>query len=82
MITGKNYIGNNLSAKGGKSYTTFNPQRNEENEFSFVEATSEEINEAVALAKKAHKTFGKISGEKKQHFLMLWQMKFSHWMKN
>ena len=69
MITGKNYIGNNLSAKGGKSYNTFNPQRNKENEFSFVEATSEEINEAVALAKKAHETFSKISGEKKAAFL-------------
>jgi len=69
MITGKNYIGNNLSAKGSKTYTTFNPQLNKENEFSFVEATSEEIDQAVRLAKNAYHEFSGISGTRKADFL-------------
>ncbi len=69
MITGKNYIGNNLSAKGEKKYKTFNPQLNIENQYEFSEATSEEINEAVALAKDAFKEFRMLSGKKKAAFL-------------
>ncbi len=69
MITGKNYIGNNLSAKGSKSYTTFNPQKNKENEFIFVEATPEEIDQAVQLAKNAYHQFSEISGTRKAEFL-------------
>ena len=69
MITGKNYIGNNLSAKGNKTYTTFNPQLNKENEFSFVEATPQEIDQAVQLAKNAYHEFSGISGTRKAEFL-------------
>ncbi|MDV7138940.1 aldehyde dehydrogenase (NADP(+)) [Maribacter sp. TH_r10] len=69
MITGKNYIGNTLSSKGNKTYTTYNPQLNIENGFSFVEATSEEIDEAVGLATTASIGFGAMSGVKKADFL-------------
>ncbi len=69
MITGKNYIGNKLSAKGDKTYKTFNPQLNIENEHVFIEATSEEINEAIELASNANKKFSKISGMEKAKFL-------------
>ncbi len=69
MITGKNYIGNTLSSKGSKTYTTYNPQLNIENGFSFVEATSEEIDEAVGLARTASIGFGAMSGVKKADFL-------------
>ena len=69
MITGKNYIGNNQSAKGTKTYKTFNPKLNLENENVFTEATSEEINEAANLAAKAYKEFQNISGTKKADFL-------------
>ncbi len=69
MITGKNYIGNTLSAKGSKEYRTFNPQLNLENEKTYTEATEEEINEAVKLASNAYKVFSKISGQKKAAFL-------------
>jgi len=69
MITGKNYIGNNLSAKGSKTYTTFNPQLNKENEFSYAEATPEEIDQAVHLAKNAYHEFSGISGKRKAEFL-------------
>lgn len=69
MITGKNHIGNNQSAKGKKTYKTFNPQLNVENEHVFTEATSDEIDEAVQLASEAFKTFRTISGERKAAFL-------------
>ncbi len=69
MITGKNFIGNMLSAKGSKEYRTFNPQLNLENENTYTEATEEEINEAVKLASNAYKIFSKISGPKKAAFL-------------
>lgn len=69
MITGKNYIGNQLSASGNRTYKTFNPQLNVENKHTFFEATIEEINEAVELATKAYKKFRIVSGEKKAAFL-------------
>jgi 2,5-dioxopentanoate dehydrogenase len=69
MITGKNYIGNQCSAKGSKTYKTFNPQLNIENEPIYTEATSEEINEAATLATSAFKIFRVISGEQKATFL-------------
>ncbi|WP_439127950.1 aldehyde dehydrogenase (NADP(+)) [Polaribacter sp.] len=69
MITGKNYIGNSLSSKGNKTFTTFNPQKNIENNWVFNEATSEEVNQACELAAKAFKIYSKISGAKKAEFL-------------
>ena len=60
MITGENYIGNKLSGKGTKTYKTFNPQLNIENENVFIEASVEEINEAVKLATTTFKTFRNI----------------------
>lgn len=69
MIYGKNYIGNQQSAKGNKKYKTFNPQLNIDNEVAFVEATSEEIDNAVHLASEAFKSYRSISGEKKAAFL-------------
>lgn len=69
MNTGKNYIGNSLSASGNKTYQTFNPELNKENETVFTEATTDEINQAVALASSAFKTFKNISDKKKATFL-------------
>jgi NADP-dependent aldehyde dehydrogenase len=69
MITGKNHIGNKQSSKGSRTYKTFNPQLNIENEHVFTEATSEEIDEAVHLASEAFKSFRETSGEKKAAFL-------------
>ena len=63
MITGKNYIGNQQSSKGSKTYKTFNPQLNIENEQVHVEATPEEINKAVTLAANAYKTFRITAGD-------------------
>lgn len=69
MITGKNYIGNTLSALGSKTYTTFNPQKNTKNTIVFTEATSDEINDAAVLASKAFQTYSKKSGKEKAAFL-------------
>ncbi|MCF7561256.1 aldehyde dehydrogenase (NADP(+)) [Sabulilitoribacter multivorans] len=69
MITGKNYIGNQLSAKGSKTYKTFNPQLNSENKHVFTEATTVEIQEALSLATSAYKKFKDVSGQDKAEFL-------------
>jgi len=69
MITGENHIGNQRSSKGNKTYKTINPKLNIENEQVFIEATSEEINQAVDLASEAFKSFSKKSGTEKATFL-------------
>ena len=69
MITGKNIIGYRYSSLGSKTFKTFDPQLNLENDTSFTEATSEEIDMAVQLAEGAFKIFSKTSGKKKALFL-------------
>jgi len=69
MITGKNFIGNVLSATGLKTFKTFNPKKNKENKYVFVEASTSEIEIAVSLAKDAFKTYREISGNQKSNFL-------------
>ncbi|CAL2095193.1 aldehyde dehydrogenase (NADP(+)) [Tenacibaculum sp. 190524A02b] len=68
-VTGKNYIGNKLSAKGSVTNKTFNPQLNIENECDFYEATLEEVDEAVELAHQAFKEYRNLSGARKAEFL-------------
>ena len=53
MITGKNYIGNSLSAKGNITFKTFNPLLNVVNSPTFYEASKNELEEAVHLASSA-----------------------------
>jgi len=69
MITGKNYIGDVLSAKGKTTYKTINPELNSENETVFYEASEDEISQAVALADEAFKIYGTIEDVKKAEFL-------------
>lgn len=69
MITGKNYIGNTLKAQGNVLFRTINPVLNKENTIPFFEATTKEIDEAVALATKAFPEYGSISGTKRAAFL-------------
>ena len=69
MISGKNYIGNTLSAEGTVSFKTFNPQLNVENVSVFTEATSLEIDSAVTLATNAYKSFRAVSAKEKAAFL-------------
>ncbi|NOQ92314.1 MAG: aldehyde dehydrogenase family protein [Flavobacteriaceae bacterium] len=69
MITGKNYIGNDLSAKGKITFKTFNPKTNNQNEFIHTEASNDELEQAVNLASQAFKTYKNISGNRKSNFL-------------
>ena len=69
MITGKNYIGNQLSAKGNKNFKTFNPLLNVENDWEITEASEEEISDAATLASESFKIYSKVSGTKKAQFL-------------
>ncbi len=69
MITGKNCIAGELSAKGNKVFRTFDPKKNQENPHTFVEATEEEIEEAVNAAWKAFKIYRNVPGEKRAAFL-------------
>ncbi|MEP6928893.1 MAG: aldehyde dehydrogenase (NADP(+)) [Flavobacterium sp.] len=69
MTTGKNYIGDVLSATGKTTYKTINPEQNSENETVFYEAAAEEISQAAALAEEAFKIYGTIEDAKKADFL-------------
>lgn len=69
MITGKNYIGNQLSANGSKTFKTFNPLLNIENQWEITEASNDEVNQASELASEAYKSYSKFSGARKAEFL-------------
>ncbi|WOD44618.1 aldehyde dehydrogenase (NADP(+)) [Hwangdonia lutea] len=69
MITGKNYIGNQLSATANRTFKTFNPLLNIENDWNITEASNSEVNQAADLAAEAFKTYSKISGATKATFL-------------
>ncbi|MCG8206735.1 aldehyde dehydrogenase (NADP(+)) [Tenacibaculum finnmarkense] len=69
MITGKNYIGNQLKASGTTTHKTVNPKLNMQNPTDFYQATLEEVNQAVVLADSAFKVYRKVSGEKRAEFL-------------
>lgn len=69
MITGKNYIGNSLSAEGRKTYTTFDPKLNMETEWTFHEATQDEIDTAASLAVEAFEIYRAFPDSKKAVFL-------------
>lgn len=69
MIQGKNFIGNKASAMGGRTYQTFNPQLNTENQPKYFEATAGEIEEAVSLANQAFDEYRKTENTQKAIFL-------------
>lgn len=69
MITGKNQIGNDQSAAGTKTFKTFNPILNQENDQVYTEASDQEIDAAVKMASEAFKTFRNSSGKEKAAFL-------------
>ncbi|MEH6406984.1 MAG: aldehyde dehydrogenase (NADP(+)) [Leeuwenhoekiella sp.] len=69
VITGKNYMGKELSAKGTITYQTINPHTNTQNEELYYEATPEEVSLAVDKASKAFEIYKTISDRKKATFL-------------
>ncbi len=68
-ITGKNFIGDKLSGFGKVKYKTIDPLKNIENDILFVEATSEELEEALALADAAFPIYRELSGTQRASFL-------------
>ncbi|SIQ41651.1 aldehyde dehydrogenase (NADP(+)) [Maribacter ulvicola] len=69
MISGTNAIGTKSSKQGNNTFKTFDPKENINTEWTFYEASSNEINEAVDLATDAFKTYKEFSGNKKAGFL-------------
>ena len=69
MITGKNYIGNKISAKGKTTYTTTNPKLNTENEWIFTEATEAEVDAAAQLATEAFAVYKHKTDKERSFFL-------------
>lgn len=68
-MTGKNSVGYKLTALGSRTFQTFNPVENSYNETIFVEAVSQEIEEAVLLASSAFEELKSISYLKRAAFL-------------
>ncbi|MDN3594145.1 aldehyde dehydrogenase (NADP(+)) [Zunongwangia endophytica] len=69
MITGKNYIGEELSSKGDVSFKTFDPKENKETAATFYEATTEEVDAAVEKAASAFKIYKQKTDSEKTEFL-------------
>lgn len=69
LVSGKSYIGHQLKATGNKVYKTFDPILNCDNDYQFIEATTAEVKEAVALSWKAFKVYRKLPFERRAEFL-------------
>tara|TARA_B100001964_G_C14242072_1_gene605510 strand:- start:83 stop:1663 length:1581 start_codon:yes stop_codon:yes gene_type:complete len=69
MLTGKNFIGNKLSSLGNVIFQTFNPELNKKNDQIFYEASNDEINESVDLAKKAFEDYKRTTPKERSKFL-------------
>jgi len=69
MISGVNCIGKKKSKLGSVTFNTFDPVANVANDWTFFEATTEEIDDAVMLAHNAFKVYKDYSGKKKATFL-------------
>ena len=63
MISGKSYIASEPTAKGTKTFKTFDPQKNADNPWTFTEATEAEVDAAVQAATRAFESFRSSSGK-------------------
>lgn len=70
-ITGNNYIGNELSARGRKIFTAFDPGNQKILPGEFKDATEEEIDQAVTKAEEAFHVYRKVDTERRADFLQL-----------
>lgn len=68
-LTGKNILGDRLSAAGSNTFYAFNPATGEKMEPAFVEASSEEIDNAAQLAHAAFQEYRMKSGGERAEFL-------------
>ena len=69
MIIGKNYVGQTPVSGGNQRLISFNPATGENHSEDFVAATQHEVNDAVALANSAFKTYREKSASDKARFL-------------
>lgn len=69
MITGKNFVGYNLSANSSVSVTATITINGENNQYNFHDASPEEIRQACILANKAFISYRNFSAEQKATFL-------------
>jgi NADP-dependent aldehyde dehydrogenase len=69
MITGKNQIGQRLSANGDVVFNSFDSTTNQPNEWQFIEATEEEVEEAVRVATKAFSAYRNTSSDARRNLL-------------
>jgi len=70
MITGKNYIGNELSAKGEKIFHAYNPRNSETLAEKFYCATPTEVEETLLKSDKAANIIRLKSAKEKSEFLL------------
>ena len=70
QISGKNVLGSQSSAEGGKTFRALNPQKNEQIEPAFHEATEQEIDRALELADRAVPLLWQMPAAKISEFLM------------
>src|SRR5688500_12030242 len=68
-MTGKNIIGESLSAEGKEVFYGENPANGQRLEPAFYEATEQEINSAIEKASKAFQKYRLVSGKDKAAFL-------------
>src|ERR1043166_522789 len=68
-LHGKNLIGGKLSSRGKATFSAVNPSTRGEMPPVFHEATSGEIENALALAADAFEHFGRLSAERRAEFL-------------
>ena len=68
-LSGKNFIGNELSQQGGKTLSAINPGTGQQLEPLFYEASESEIDRAIALAEQAFQEYRKQPPEKIAGFL-------------
>ena len=69
QISSANFIGFSSSSKGQKTFKSFNPLLNQEIDFIFFEATKDEIEETMQLAKKAFPILAQTTGKSRAIFL-------------
>ena len=69
QLTGKNFIGNNLSAKGTTSFKADNPANSEALPENFFLITTEEVDEVTKKASAAFKIYQQKTAEEKALFL-------------
>ncbi len=69
MISGSNYIGFSSSKEGNSFLQSYNPVEDKNNDWTFTEATDQEIEKAIALANKAFPIYKNKSTKERADFL-------------